>query len=56
MLYDKDKIEKINEETKKLMKKYEIDMSLRELSPNTIYNYKKDLEQWFIYILDNQFN
>lgn len=56
MLYDKDKIEKINEETKKLMKKYEIDMSLRELSPNTIYNYKKDLKQWFIYILDNQFN
>ena len=56
MLYDKEKIKKINEDTKKLMKKYEIDMSLRELSPNTIYSYKKDLEQWFIYILDNQFN
>lgn len=56
MLYDKEKIEKINEDTQKLMKKYEIDMSLRELSPNTIYSYKKDLEQWFIYILDNQFN
>lgn len=56
MLYDKEKIKKINEDTQKLMKKYEIDMSLRELSPNTIYSYKKDLEQWFIYILDNQFN
>lgn len=56
MLYDKEKIKKINEDTQKLMKKYEIDMSLRELSPNTIYSYKKDLQQWFIYILDNQFN
>lgn len=56
MLYNKEKIKKINEDTQKLMKKYEIDMSLRELSPNTIYSYKKDLEQWFIYILDNQFN
>ena len=56
MLYDKEKIKKINEDTQKLLKKYEIDMSLRELSPNTIYSYKKDLEQWFIYILDNQFN
>lgn len=31
-------------------------MSLRELSPKTICQYEKDLEQWFIYIYDNQFN
>lgn len=56
VLSDPDKLGKINPETLSLMKKYEIDMSLRELSEKTIYQYKKDLEQWFIYILDNQFN
>ena len=56
VLSDPEKLEKINPETQKLMKKYEVDMSLRELSEKTIYQYKKDLEQWFIYIHDNQFN
>ena len=56
ILYDEKKLELINSETKKLMQKYMIDMSLRELSPKTIYQYQKDLEQWFVYILDNQEN
>ena len=56
ILYDEKKLELINLETKKLMQKYTIDMSLRELSPKTIYQYQKDLEQWFVYILDNQEN
>lgn len=56
ILYDEKKLELINSETKKLMQKYTIDMSLRELSPKTIYQYQKDLEQWFVYILDNQEN
>lgn len=56
ILYDEKKLELINSETKKLMQKYTIDMSLRELSPKTIYQYQKDLEQWFVYILDNQDN
>ena len=38
------------------MQKYKIDMSLRDLSPKSIYSYEKDLNQWFIYILDHQFN
>ena len=56
VLFDKNKLEQVNSETLALMKKYKIDMSLRDLSEKTIYQYEKDLQQWFIYILDNQFN
>ena len=31
-------------------------MSIRDLSPNTINGYISDLQQWFIYMYDNQFN
>ena len=55
-MHDQDKLEKINEETKMLMQKYKVDMSLRDLSETTQYGYEKDLNQWFIYILENQFN
>lgn len=55
-MHDQDKLEKINEETKILMQKYKVDMSLRDLSETTQYGYEKDLNQWFIYILENQFN
>lgn len=55
-MHDNDKLEKVNEETKMLMQKYKVDMSLRDLSPKTQYGYEKDLNQWFIYILENQFN
>lgn len=56
LFHDNNKISQINPENQKLMQKYEIDMSLRELSPKTIYAYQNDLEQWLIYILDHQFN
>lgn len=56
LFHDNNKISQINPENQKLMQKYEIDMSLRELSHKTIYAYQNDLEQWLIYILDHQFN
>lgn len=56
VLHDPEKLKQINEETQMLLKKYKVDMSLRDLSEKTIYQYEKDLQQWFIYILDNQFN
>jgi site-specific recombinase XerD len=55
-LYDEEKIKNINPETLKLYQKYQIDMSIRDLKPTTIYGYKTDLEQWFVYMYDNQFN
>lgn len=54
--HDADKVSRINPENLKLLQKYSIDMSLRDLSPKTIYAYHNDLEHWLIYILDNQFN
>lgn len=55
-LHDDEKLKNINPETLKLFQKYQIDMSIRDLSPNTIYGYITDLQQWFIYMHDNQFN
>ena len=55
-LYDPDKLAKINPETLKLYQKYQIDMSIRDLSPNSIKQYNYDLMQWFIYMYDKQFN
>lgn len=55
-MYDKDKMEHINPETLKLFQKYQIDMSIRDLSPNSIQAYNADLKQWFIFMYDNQFN
>ena len=56
LLYDENKMKKVNEETLSLFKKYKIDMELRELSQNTIDAYESDLRQWFVYIYDNQGN
>ena len=55
-LYDKDKMGHINPETLKLFQKYQIDMSIRDLSKNTIEQYNADLKQWFIFMYDQQFN
>ena len=55
-LYDKDKMEHINPETLKLFQKYQVDMSIRDLSKNTVEQYNADLKQWFIFMYDNQFN
>lgn len=56
ILHNEEKLKNINPETLSLLQKYKVDMSLRELSESTMYQYEKDLNQWFIYILDNQFN
>ena len=55
-LADKEKEQEINPETLRLFNKYQIDMSIRDLSPKTIMNYNSDLMQWFIYMHDYQFN
>lgn len=55
-LYDEDKLKEINPETLRLFQKYQIDMSIRDLSKNSIDAYNADLRQWFIYMYDNQFN
>lgn len=56
MTYDTEKVEKFNKKTKELIKKYVMDMELRELSEKTIYQYKTDLDQWLVYVYDNQGN
>lgn len=56
LLYDAEKAKDINPETLQLFQKYQIDMSIRDLSPNTIEQYNADLMQWFIYMHDKQFN
>ena len=55
-LYDEEKIKDINPENIKLFQKYQIDMSIRDLSEKSIKGYNGDLIQWFIYMHDNQFN
>ena len=55
-MYDAVKLKHINPETLKLFKKYQIDMSIRDLSKNTIDQYNYDLQQWFVYMYDKQFN
>lgn len=54
--YDNEKLKLINQDNVKLWEKYKMDMVLRDLSQNTIDAYENDLHQWFIYILDKQFN
>lgn len=55
-LYNEEIAKNINQETLKLFQKYQIDMSIRDLSGNTVKQYNSDLMQWFIYMHDNQFN
>lgn len=55
-VYDPEKIKLINPETLSLLRKYEIDLSLRELSENTLNAYRSDLYQWWIYVYDYQGN
>ena len=56
MMYDENKAKQINPETLKLFQKYQIDMSIRDLSPTKVSSYNSDLMQWFIYMYDKQFN
>ena len=53
---DHEKLTDVNPENLRLSRNYIADMTLRELSPKTIYQYQKDLETWFIYLHDNQGN
>lgn len=46
----------INPENMKLLKKYDRDMQMRELSPKSIYSYICDIKAWFRYIHQEQFN
>lgn len=55
-LYDENKLSNVNPETLKLFQKYQVDMSIRDLSINSINAYNADLKQWFIFMHDNQFN
>lgn len=55
-LYDEEKLKNINPETMRLFQKYQIDMSIRGLSEKSIYQYNRDLTQWFIFMYDKQFN
>ena len=55
-LYDPEKIKKVNPETMDIMKRYKVDMCMRNLSPATIAADESDLKAWFIYVLDNQGN
>ena len=55
-LYNAEKVKQINPETLKLFQKYQIDMSIRDLSPNSIKQSTSDLYQLFVYMYDNQFN
>lgn len=49
-------LKEVNKDTTKLVEKYKMDMSIRELSPKTIENYLSDLGQWFRYIIIYQDN
>lgn len=55
-LWDKSREKEINKDNLKLYQKYEMDMSIRELSKKTIYGYKTDIFAWFMYVLDFQQN
>lgn len=56
VLHDESKLKNINPETLKIFQRYMVDMTMRNLSPRTQKHYTYDLQQWFIYILDNQDN
>lgn len=55
-LYSAEKMEKVNSDTITLIRRYEIDMKLRELSEKTISQYLSDLNGWLIYVMENQGN
>ena len=55
-LYDAEKLKQVNPENMKLFDKYQIDMSIRDLSKNTVSSYNSDLLQWFIFLYEQQYN
>ena len=49
-------LKRVNPETLKLLEKYKMDMSIRELSPKTVTNYLSDIGQWLRYVYLHQEN
>lgn len=56
VLHDEEKIKKINPESITIFERYKIDMVMRNLSELTQQHYILDLQQWMIWVLDNQGN
>ena len=56
VLHDDEKLKSVNPESLKILERYKIDMAMRNLSEATQEHYIYDLQQWFIFILDNQEN
>jgi len=56
VLFDKKLESTANVDNLEYLHKYKVDMELRELSPKSIYNYERDLLNWFAYLNENQFN
>ena len=56
LLHDEEKLKQVNPETLQILERYKIDMVMRNLSKATQHRYELDLQQWFIYVLENQFN
>ena len=54
--HDDKKLASINQKTLDLWKKYEIDMSLRELSAQTIAAYRNDIQHFWIFCFDHYDN
>lgn len=57
ILYNKDDIQRFNKENMEKLKKYIINLGMRELSQKSIYGYEKDIYSWFGYnlkFLDNK--
>lgn len=55
-LHNEDIIADINQDSVQIMKKYKIDMGMRNLSPATQYAYELDLTEWLVWIHENQDN
>lgn len=54
--YNKEIIADINPESRQLLQKYNVDMGMRNLSATTQQAYKNDLDQWLIWVHENQDN
>lgn len=55
-LLDYEKLGRVNEVNLKFLERFKVDTSIRDLAEGTVSSYVYDLQQWFIYILDNQSN
>lgn len=55
-LHVADRIQFVNPENLKLLERYKVDMSIREIAPTSQYEYTTSLKQWFVFILEYQQN